>query len=73
MVHKSTKCFFCSVCDKSFSTKQALNNHLSEEHNTLDKKTINDQVDSISPAVKSLFCIYIFILKYIFISFIYNS
>lgn len=53
MVHQSQKLFFCSSCDKSYSTKQELNNHLSEEHKTLDMESINDQVDLISPTIKS--------------------
>lgn len=53
MVHQSPKLFFCSSCDISYSTKQALNNHLSKEHTTLDKESINDQVDLISPTIKS--------------------
>ncbi|XP_025203279.1 zinc finger protein 585A-like [Melanaphis sacchari] len=53
IVHTKPKIVFCSVCNKSFSTKQSLNNHLSKEHNTLDKETINNKVDSISPTVKT--------------------
>ncbi|XP_015365841.1 PREDICTED: zinc finger protein 214-like [Diuraphis noxia] len=51
-VHQSPECFFCTSCDKSFSTKQALNNHLTKEHNTLDKGEINDPVDLISTKIK---------------------
>lgn len=53
MVHQSQKLFFCSSCDKSYSTKRELNNHLSEEHKILDTESINDQVDLISPTIKS--------------------
>jgi len=54
VVHQSPKRYFCTSCDsKSYLTKQALNNHLSKEHNTLDKEAINDQVDSISAKIKS--------------------
>ncbi|VVC26905.1 Zinc finger C2H2-type,Zinc finger, RING/FYVE/PHD-type [Cinara cedri] len=46
-IHHSKE-FFCSSCEKTYSTKQLLNNHLAEEHKTLSKQ-INDHVGSTNP------------------------
>lgn len=49
MIHQTPKRFLCAFCNKKYSTKQSLNNHLTKEHKSTLVKETNDSLDQICP------------------------